>query len=185
MRSGRSKWHAGVRPGRLEPAASSLSGFCTRACFPRIAPATWANGVPLETVVNRSVPMACGPNVDQAYGIEPLTLSTGRWWWRVGCWPAARARTQADSSCQAPLYACYTIRIAGNCRGVYRWLITPKGSAARSVGGVARRRPDLVREAAGKPSLPPPLSTSLSRAPIRVRQTIVTCAGRGGGGGVE
>jgi hypothetical protein len=33
--------------------------------FPRMAPATWANDVPLETVANRSVPMACGPNVDQ------------------------------------------------------------------------------------------------------------------------
>jgi Protein of unknown function (DUF4242) len=34
--------------------------------FPRIAPATWANEAPLETVVNRSAPMACRPNVDQA-----------------------------------------------------------------------------------------------------------------------
>ena len=34
---------------------SSLSGICARACFPRIAPATWANEVPLETVANRSV----------------------------------------------------------------------------------------------------------------------------------
>jgi hypothetical protein len=32
----------------------------------RIATATWANDVRLETVVNRPVPMACGPNVDQA-----------------------------------------------------------------------------------------------------------------------
>jgi hypothetical protein len=38
----------------------------TRACFPRIAPATCANDAPLETVANRSAPMACGPNVDQA-----------------------------------------------------------------------------------------------------------------------
>jgi hypothetical protein len=45
---------------------SSLSGFCTRACFPRIGPASCANDGPLETVANRSVPMACGPNVDQA-----------------------------------------------------------------------------------------------------------------------
>jgi hypothetical protein len=45
---------------------ASLSGFCTGACFPRIAPTTWANDGPLETVANRSVPMACGPNVDQA-----------------------------------------------------------------------------------------------------------------------
>jgi hypothetical protein len=50
----------------LEPAASSLSGFCPRACFRRIAPATCANDLPLETIANRSAPMACGPNVDQA-----------------------------------------------------------------------------------------------------------------------
>jgi hypothetical protein len=57
------KWLAGL-PG-LEPGTSSLSGFCTRVCFPRIAPATCTSDVPLETVVNRSAPMACGPNVDQ------------------------------------------------------------------------------------------------------------------------
>jgi len=33
----------------LEPAASSLSGFCPQACFRRIAPGTCANDVPLET----------------------------------------------------------------------------------------------------------------------------------------
>jgi hypothetical protein len=33
---------------------------------PGSAPATWANDVALGTVANRSVPMACGPNVDQA-----------------------------------------------------------------------------------------------------------------------
>ena len=43
---------------------SSLSGFCTGACFPRIASATWANEVPLGTVANRAVPMAC---VDQTW----------------------------------------------------------------------------------------------------------------------
>jgi hypothetical protein len=42
-----------------------LSGFSTRACFCRIAPATCINNVPLETAMNRSTPMACGPNVDQ------------------------------------------------------------------------------------------------------------------------
>jgi hypothetical protein len=30
---------------------------------PGSPPATWANDAPLETVANRSVPMACGPNV--------------------------------------------------------------------------------------------------------------------------
>jgi hypothetical protein len=44
---------------------SSLSGFSTRLCLRRIAPATWANDVPLATVANRSAPMAYGPNVDQ------------------------------------------------------------------------------------------------------------------------
>jgi hypothetical protein len=39
-------------PG-LEPGTSSLSGFCPRACFPRIAPATCGNDLPLETVANR------------------------------------------------------------------------------------------------------------------------------------
>ena len=54
-------WLVGL-PG-LEPGTSSLSGFCTRACFPRIPSATCANDVPLETVGNRSGPMACGPNL--------------------------------------------------------------------------------------------------------------------------
>jgi hypothetical protein len=45
--------------------SSSLSGFCTRACFPRIAPGTCTNDVPLETTDDRCVPMGCGPNVDQ------------------------------------------------------------------------------------------------------------------------
>jgi Phage integrase family len=49
------------RDGR---ATSSLSGFCTRVCFCRIAPATCANDAPLRTVGNRSGPMVCGPNVD-------------------------------------------------------------------------------------------------------------------------
>ena len=46
--------------------------------FAWIAPATWANDVPQETVVNRWAPMACGPNVDQtrpavqALGAEDL-----------------------------------------------------------------------------------------------------------------
>ena len=34
--------------------------------FPQDRTATWANDAPLETVVNRSVPKACGPNMDQA-----------------------------------------------------------------------------------------------------------------------
>jgi hypothetical protein len=37
-----------------------------RACYRRIAPATCANDLPLETVANRLDPMGCGPNVDQA-----------------------------------------------------------------------------------------------------------------------
>jgi hypothetical protein len=46
-------------------ATASLSGFCTRTRFCRIAPTTSMNDVPLETVTDRSVPMACGPNVDR------------------------------------------------------------------------------------------------------------------------
>ena len=34
------------------------------ACFCRIVPATCVDNVPLETVADRSVPLACGPNVD-------------------------------------------------------------------------------------------------------------------------
>jgi len=45
----------------------SGSGISTLACFPRIAPATWANDGPLETATNRSAPVACGPNMDQAW----------------------------------------------------------------------------------------------------------------------
>jgi hypothetical protein len=53
---------------------SSLLGFSTRACFPRIAPATCANDAPPETVANRSAPMACGPIVDQAGRPDPNGL---------------------------------------------------------------------------------------------------------------
>jgi hypothetical protein len=52
--------------GDMAVQTSSLSGFSTQACSPRIAPVTWVNDVPLETVANRSAPMACGPNVDQS-----------------------------------------------------------------------------------------------------------------------
>jgi hypothetical protein len=75
-------------------AMGHLSGFCTRASFPRITPATWVNDEPLETVGNRSVPMACGPNADQvgapwvpdlvwsrAFGAPVLPLvPSGRGW---------------------------------------------------------------------------------------------------------
>jgi hypothetical protein len=67
------EWLVGL-PG-LEPGTSSLSGFCTRACYRRIAPVTWANDIPLETVANRSIPMACGPplscRTDPAKRIRP------------------------------------------------------------------------------------------------------------------
>jgi hypothetical protein len=43
-----------------------LSGFCPRARFRRIAPATCTNDLPPETAANCSAPIACGPNVDQA-----------------------------------------------------------------------------------------------------------------------
>ena len=68
--------------GGLEPPTSSLSGFCTRACFCRVAPATWANDVLLETAANRSAPMACGSDVDRARplaGAATLRLADLAW----------------------------------------------------------------------------------------------------------
>ena len=64
QRSDLRRWLVGL-PG-LEPGTSSLSGICAWPCFPRIVSATWANDAPLETAANRSAPMGCGPNVDQA-----------------------------------------------------------------------------------------------------------------------
>jgi hypothetical protein len=69
----------GVGAPQAEPSAdyrltASLSGFSPRARFPRMGPATWANDVPLETARNRSAPMACGSNVDQA---RPLAGGSG------------------------------------------------------------------------------------------------------------
>jgi hypothetical protein len=43
--------------GGLEPPTSSLSGFCPRACFRRIASATCANDLPLETAGDRCEPL--------------------------------------------------------------------------------------------------------------------------------
>jgi hypothetical protein len=43
-------------PG-LEPGTSSLSGFCPQARFPRMAPSTWANDLPLETAEDRYEPL--------------------------------------------------------------------------------------------------------------------------------
>jgi len=43
--------------GRFEPGTSSLSGFCPGTCFRRIAPATCANDLPLETVGDRYEPL--------------------------------------------------------------------------------------------------------------------------------
>ena len=57
------KWLVGL-PG-LEPGDLILIRVLPRACFRRIAPTTYANDLPLETIANRSEPMACGPNVDQ------------------------------------------------------------------------------------------------------------------------
>ena len=59
---------AGRAERRLQHWTSSLSGFCPRACFRRIAPATCANDLPLETAANRSAPMACGPSACPARG---------------------------------------------------------------------------------------------------------------------
>ena len=43
--------------GGLEPPTSSLSGFCPRAYFRRIVPATCANDLPLETAGDRYEPL--------------------------------------------------------------------------------------------------------------------------------
>jgi hypothetical protein len=48
-------WLVGL-PG-LEPGTSSLSGFCPRARFPRITPATWATNGPLETAGDHWEPL--------------------------------------------------------------------------------------------------------------------------------
>jgi hypothetical protein len=55
-------------PGNLElnPGPHLYQGSPPGIVSPRIAPTTWADDVPLETVTNRSAPMDCGPNVDQA-----------------------------------------------------------------------------------------------------------------------
>jgi hypothetical protein len=61
-------WRTRMQPGRraasvlvglpgLEPGTSSLSGFCPRACYRRIAPATCANDLPLETAGDRCEPL--------------------------------------------------------------------------------------------------------------------------------
>jgi hypothetical protein len=55
QRSDLRRWLVGL-PG-LEPGTSSLSGFCPRACFPRIAPATCTNDLPLETTGDRCEPL--------------------------------------------------------------------------------------------------------------------------------
>jgi hypothetical protein len=55
QRSDLRRWLVGL-PG-LEPGTSSLSGFCSRACFRRIAPATCANDLPLETAGDRCEPL--------------------------------------------------------------------------------------------------------------------------------
>jgi hypothetical protein len=46
------------------PGHAGLIRVLPPGLFPRIAPATCANDVPVETVRDRSVPVACGPNVD-------------------------------------------------------------------------------------------------------------------------
>ena len=88
----------------LEPAASSLSGFCPGRVSPgsRLQPArTTYRWRPLETVTNRSAPMGCGPNVDQARrragGPVPSERGPLR---RPGCW-AARPRSSCIA-CPSP-----------------------------------------------------------------------------------
>jgi hypothetical protein len=56
------RWLAGLPA--LEPGTSS--GFCTGGLFPQDLVCDLRIDVPLVTAGNRSVPMACGPNVDQS-----------------------------------------------------------------------------------------------------------------------
>jgi hypothetical protein len=67
--------------GGLEPPPSSLSGFCPRSCFPRIAPAAWANDLPLETAGDRCEPLGtggvwtkCGPDTARWVRLPGHTL---------------------------------------------------------------------------------------------------------------
>jgi len=72
------KWLAGL-PG-LEPGDLILIRVLHSGLLPCIGPATWANDVPQETVVNRWAPMACGPNVDQArLGCGGRRSASGPW----------------------------------------------------------------------------------------------------------
>jgi hypothetical protein len=50
-------WNLGPHP---------YQGSAPELVSPRIAPATWANDVPLETVCELLGLMGCGPNVDQS-----------------------------------------------------------------------------------------------------------------------
>ena len=71
----------------LEPAASSLSGFSPGARFRRIAPATWANDVPLETAGDRCEPLG----------------SDGVWTKRGPSTAPGKARLIAEPGCRLPL----------------------------------------------------------------------------------
>src|SRR5215218_2347043 len=73
-------------PG-LEPGTSSLSGFCSRACFRRIAPATCANDLPLETAGDRCEPLG----------------SDGMWTKRGPSHDHQPAGPMADASAHGPL----------------------------------------------------------------------------------
>jgi hypothetical protein len=63
---------AGKRPARTGDLI--LIRVLHPGCFCRIRPASWVNDAPLQTATNCSVPLACGPNVDQGhrFGIGPL-----------------------------------------------------------------------------------------------------------------
>jgi hypothetical protein len=97
-------------PG-LEPGASSLSGFCIRSCFPRIAPATWVNDVPLETAANRSVsrvwtkrgPTWCGGRVARS---RPVRIPVALRFSATRDRSAGRAR---QGQCQARGWRCVRV----------------------------------------------------------------------------
>jgi hypothetical protein len=52
-------------------ATASLSALCTRPRIRRITSGTCKNDVPLHTAMDRSDPMACGPDVDQPAPTPP------------------------------------------------------------------------------------------------------------------
>ena len=56
---------AGLRINAIDRRTHPNQGGLHPFLFHQITPATWSNHAPLETVADRSAPVACGPHVDQ------------------------------------------------------------------------------------------------------------------------